>query len=502
MAEAYAESEPRQVVESPGVSVVRSSYTPSVTVPGRPSRGVFASLRDRQLLDILAAGEFFLVTGSAILAKILYIDAYLGMARDTLPYATIGALVAAAYCALMRRRDGYSATRMDLPHALFRKMTVSLLTAFAVMLVAGYAMKVSDDYSRVWVLTWVAMSLVSLVIYAVATALLLRRLVSQGRFSTKVAFISERGYGGDVGERLRRDQRTNLCVALAYDPVYAGDVPVDQAGIDRFVELAQMQDVDRIVIAIPPYRSETANYLLERLEPVSAELALYSELLSRNRREVSVVQNGAMDLFAVRAKPLTPWAYMAKSVFDRVAAGLLLMLLALPMALIALAIRYESPGKALFEQRRHGLNNRIIRVLKFRTMRVLEDGDEIVQATKDDERVTRLGRFLRRTSLDELPQLYNVLRGEMSLVGPRPHALAHNFQYTKQLVRYANRHRVKPGITGWAQINGFRGATEDPLAMKSRVEHDLYYIDNWSFWLDLKILLLTPIHVLIGKNAY
>jgi putative colanic acid biosynthesis UDP-glucose lipid carrier transferase len=156
----------------------------------------------------------------------------------------------------------------------------------------------------------------------------------------------------------------------------------------------------------------------------------------------------------------------------------------------------------MFVQRRHGLNNRVIRVLKFRTMHVKEDGERVIQACRDDERVTRVGRLLRRTSLDELPQLFNVLRGDMSLVGPRPHALAHNVHYTKMLVRYANRHRVKPGITGWAQVNGCRGSTQMPAQMRRRVEHDLFYIDNWSFWLDLKIIILTPFRGMFSENAY
>jgi putative colanic acid biosynthesis UDP-glucose lipid carrier transferase len=168
---------------------------------------------------------------------------------------------------------------------------------------------------------------------------------------------------------------------------------------------------------------------------------------------------------------------------------------------IAALIKLDSPGPVLFRQRRHGYNHRIIDVYKFRTMSVQENGTHVQQARKDDPRVTRMGRLLRRTSLDELPQLLNVLTGEMSLVGPRPHALAHNQLYAEQLDRYANRHRVKPGITGWAQINGFRGPTEDPEKMRQRVQLDLHYIENWSIWLDLKILVLTPFLGFIHRNA-
>jgi hypothetical protein len=154
-----------------------------------------------------------------------------------------------------------------------------------------------------------------------------------------------------------------------------------------------------------------------------------------------------------------------------------------------------------FRQRRHGYNHRLIDVYKFRSMTVAENGDHVVQAKKNDARVTRVGKFLRRTSLDELPQLFNVLKGEMSLVGPRPHAVAHNQHYRERLQRYANRHCVKPGMTGWAQIHGFRGPTEDPEKMRKRVHMDLYYIENWSIWLDLKIIALTPFVGFVHRNA-
>lgn len=172
------------------------------------------------------------------------------------------------------------------------------------------------------------------------------------------------------------------------------------------------------------------------------------------------------------------------------------------MVVIAILIKLDSKGPVFFKQRRHGSNHKVIEVFKFRTMTVLEDGENVRQATKDDKRITRVGWFLRRSSLDELPQLLNVLAGDMSLVGPRPHALAHNDFYSEMLEDYASLHRVKPGITGWAQVNGFRGEITAPDLMVERVRHDLEYIDNWSIWFDLQILLLTPIFGFISKKAY
>ena len=179
-----------------------------------------------------------------------------------------------------------------------------------------------------------------------------------------------------------------------------------------------------------------------------------------------------------------------------------MLLAALPIfLLVAAAIKLDTPGPVFFRQRRHGFNHNIFMVWKFRTMTVVEDGVAIVQARKGDQRITRVGRWLRRTSLDELPQLLNVLAGEMSLVGPRPHAVAHNEHYSLLLGTYASRHKVKPGITGWAQVNGYRGETDTSEKMAKRVEYDLYYIEHWSLLFDIKILLLTPFS-LFGKNAF
>ncbi|MCK6390428.1 MAG: exopolysaccharide biosynthesis polyprenyl glycosylphosphotransferase, partial [Azonexus sp.] len=172
------------------------------------------------------------------------------------------------------------------------------------------------------------------------------------------------------------------------------------------------------------------------------------------------------------------------------------------MLLIALGVKLTSPGPVLFRQRRYGLNGKIVEILKFRSMTVCEDGSEVVQATRGDARVTPLGKFLRRTSLDELPQFFNVLQGTMSVVGPRPHAVAHNEQYRKLIRGYMLRHKVKPGITGWAQINGWRGETDTLEKMEMRVKHDLAYVQNWSLWLDFKIIVLTIFRGFRNKNAY
>jgi len=202
-------------------------------------------------------------------------------------------------------------------------------------------------------------------------------------------------------------------------------------------------------------------------------------------------------------RPLTGWGNVLKAIEDK-ALGAALLAAALPLCLlIALVIKLGSPGPALFRQTRYGFNNNEFTVFKFRTMHADAEADASVpQATRGDARVTCVGAFLRRTSLDELPQLYNVLRGDMSLVGPRPHAVPHNQQYAALIGDYLSRHRVKPGITGWAQVNGLRGEIASPEIMKLRVQHDIHYIEHWSLLLDIKILLLTVLVGFVNKNAY
>ena len=200
-------------------------------------------------------------------------------------------------------------------------------------------------------------------------------------------------------------------------------------------------------------------------------------------------------------RPLEGWGSVIKTIEDYVIGLIALILLSPVMLAIAIAIKLQGQGPILFAQKRHGFNNAVFKVYKFRTMTVAEDGDTITQATAGDARITPVGRFLRRSSLDELPQLFNVIKGDMSLVGPRPHALAHNHQYARMIENYSGRHKVKPGISGWAQVNGFRGETSENEQMADRVRYDLAYVDNWSLWFDIKILILTIRAVVFPQNA-
>jgi len=232
--------------------------------------------------------------------------------------------------------------------------------------------------------------------------------------------------------------------------------------------------------------------------PVSfIPLGTASEIFRRPSREL-----GDAICVELQRGPLTSLEHAAKRCIDVLLAGIAFTALLPMLAIVAVAIKLDSPGPILFRQKRCGFNGKCFQIYKFRTMSVLEDGPSIIQAKFGDERVTRLGAWLRRTSIDELPQLLNVLEGSMSLVGPRPHAVAHDNQFDKMVQNYAFRRRVKPGLTGWAQVNGCRGPTPTAASIERRVEYDLWYIDNWSLKLDLVILLQTPIEILLGRNAY
>lgn len=256
-------------------------------------------------------------------------------------------------------------------------------------------------------------------------------------------------------------------------------------------------------ICLPLEMGETVHGLFYVLRNNTEEIRLipeFKDMRLLNHRISEVAGHYAIDL---SVSPMSGMARVIKRLDDLVI-GSIISLLVLPICLgIALAIKITSPGPVLFKQYRTGVNGKQFKVYKFRSMKIHdEENGQVTQATKGDSRITPIGAFLRRTSLDELPQFYNVLQGRMSIVGPRPHALAHNEYYKELVESYMRRHKVKPGITGWAQVNGLRGETDTLEKMEKRVEYDLWYIDNWSLWLDLRIIFLTIFKGFINKNAY
>jgi Undecaprenyl-phosphate glucose phosphotransferase len=281
-----------------------------------------------------------------------------------------------------------------------------------------------------------------------------------------------------------------------------GPYPV-LGGLEDLRDYARDNDVDDVIIALPWSADQEIMRLVAMLRELPVNVYLSSDLIGFQLPFRSCPDHfGTTPLVEVIGRPLEGWGVLRKAALDY-SLGILLTVLLLPlMAAVALAIKLDSSGPVFFRQERYGFVNRVFRIWKFRTMRHGAPASTTLQATRNDARVTRVGRFLRRTSLDELPQLFNVLNGTMSLVGPRPHAVDHNEEYSKLIRGYFARHRVKPGITGLAQVNGFRGETETVEKMEARVRYDIHYVENWSLFLDAKILATTVLAILRDRNAY
>jgi Undecaprenyl-phosphate glucose phosphotransferase len=271
--------------------------------------------------------------------------------------------------------------------------------------------------------------------------------------------------------------------------------------LERALILARETSPDAIVLLAPWTAADAVRHSADKFGTLPAELHLGPDRMLEEFCNAELLRLGPISTLQLTAAPLGTMELLTKRLFDIVVSTVALTVLSPLFLALACLIKLDSPGPAFFRQRRYGYNQRTFRIVKFRTMRVMEDGKLVPQATRDDQRVTRFGRGLRRWNVDELPQLVNVLRGDMSLVGPRPHALSHNLEYEQKIRLYARRHNVKPGITGWAQVHGFRGET-DAIRMRKRVEHDLYYIEHWSLWLDVKIILRTVLSPRSYRNAY
>lgn len=284
--------------------------------------------------------------------------------------------------------------------------------------------------------------------------------------------------------------------------IYDDGQPALQGSLTDLIADARAGKFDYVYIALPADAEARTLQLIHDLTDTTVTVYVIPDLFVFDLLHARWSNLGGVPVVSVFESPFYGVDGWLKRAEDIILGTLILLLAALPMLLITAAIKLTSAGPVLFKQRRYGLNGEVIEVLKFRSMQVCEDGHRIAQATRNDPRVTRIGQFLRRTSLDELPQFINVLRGSMSIVGPRPHAIAHNEQYRQLIHGYMLRHKVKPGITGWAQINGWRGETDTLEKMQKRVEFDLHYMRNWSLWLDIKIIFRTALTEFFGKNAY
>ena len=404
-------------------------------------------------------------------------------------------------------RDGYVFSAVQLRYQLS-----AWAGAIAAWVLIVFAADLSREVSRTWVVLWLGFGALALAAVRPIFFYSTRVWALRGAIAQRTVVVGTGANGRRLAEHLSRqpDLRTRI-IGFADDgdatarPAYIGAYRV-VGGVARVREMIRHNEVDQVVIALPWSERERIINLTATLAELPVHVALAPDLLQFefSARRWDLV--GGIPLLRVVERPVSGHAELLKVAEDFLLGSILLLGVAPIMLLVALAIKVDSPGPIFFRQTRYGFNNKLIRIWKFRTMHHhLTDAEAAVLTQRDDPRVTRLGRFLRRTSLDELPQLFNVLSGEMSLVGPRPHALqakAGGTLYQDVMINYAARYRVKPGLTGWAQVNGWRGETDTHEKLIQRVQHDLYYIDNWSLWLDLRILLRTVSAVLKAGNAF
>jgi putative colanic acid biosynthesis UDP-glucose lipid carrier transferase len=378
----------------------------------------------------------------------------------------------------------------------------------AVLVFLSFAFKLTQVFARDVILGWLFATPVALLIVDSLSVLIAKWLATDRSIAQRYIIIGANDVGLELARRIAQSQGGGKFFGF-FDYRSAGrlsgalDNPVTaNCSAHDFAEFVRTNSITRVYLALPISPEPRIEELLKELRDTTASIYFVPNIFAFDLVQARYVEINGMPVFSICDSPLQGMSGFWKRTFDLLLAFILLLLCWPALLAVALAIKLSSPGPVLFKQRRYGLNGEEILVYKFRSMTVCEDGPVVAQAIERDRRVTRLGAFLRRTSFDELPQILNVLEGKMSFVGPRPHAVAHNEEYRKLISGYMIRHKVRPGITGWAQVNGLRGETSTVDLMRRRVQYDLDYLKNWSLALDLKIIARTALTVLQDRNAY
>ena len=477
-----------------------------------------AMLSEEVLGGVVKLCDLAAILVAAAVAYLAYPLMYLGAGYYNLDrYALLAVVAASGFVLLLDSSNAYEPRRLRDMKWQVGKILIAWSTVCAAGLMVGFATKTSENYSRGWVLSWCIAAPAMLL---VARLWLDRRMTAwrrQGRFARMVAIVGAGEPAAQVIAKLRQAKDDNVQIVGIFDDrrtrVAADVFATGKRGgcalagtVDDLVRFARERRLDEVIVALPLSAGARLQALIERLKHLPLDLRVSLEPLAEHISIRGASWIGVLPLVNIADRPLKNWEAAVKFIEDKFLAALLLAFFGLPMLLIAIAIKLDSRGPVLFVQERFGFNNARIRVHKFRTMHVdCADVSGAEQTLRDDPRVTRLGRWLRLWSLDELPQLFNVLSGDMSLIGPRAHAVkmkAAGTLYYEAIDEYFMRHRVKPGLTGWAQAHGLRGETDTIDKARLRLEYDLWYIDNWSFWLDVAIVLRTVAIVLKRQNAY
>ncbi len=476
-------------------------------------RGVFPLRFSDDAIGVLfAAIDAVSITAASLVSSLAYYAFAYSEAAGGIPVQTdvffgLGIVAATLYLFVAKSWGLYGFAILVGVNRPWGRLVASWIQVVLLLVLFLFLLKIGAFFSRGTMLVYAVLAPVFVVGARAVSARYLRAAFERGATVGRRAVV--------IGDRDQLGALTSLDLARRFAITELGRVTLpaaatdaaslaahDRAAVDNAIDLARREMADEVVLAVSWADVRRLDLLRESLRVLPLPVRLLPDRTVGEILKQPIIHAGGSLAVEMQRSPLTLAEQAQKRLFDIVLASAALVLLAPLFVVTAIAIRLESPGPVIFRQRRNGFNGRQFVIFKFRSMNVLEDGATIEQAKRRDPRVTRIGHILRRASIDELPQLYNVIRGDMSLVGPRPHALAHDDKYSELIAEYAFRHHMKPGITGWAQINGYRGETTRVEQMQRRVEHDLWYIDNWSLWLDFTILLRTSFEVMGGRMAY
>jgi Undecaprenyl-phosphate glucose phosphotransferase len=474
-------------------------------IPVRPTLSPIMIEGVARLMDVLTVG----LIGTAIYLH--YVSDVMespGHYRFTIPLMALGTLL--GFQALHLYHLGALRSFM---HQIVR-LVAGWTAVFLITLAAFFFMKLGDQVSRVWLAAFYGIGLTVLMLERLALAWTVRRMTRAGRLERRTAIVGGGEAGIELIKALEGQRDTGLRVCGVFDdrnddrsPDLVGGYP-KLGTVDDLVEFARRTKLDLVIFTMPISAETRLLQMLRKLWILPIDIRLSAHMSKLRFRPRSYSYIGAVPVLDVFDRPIADWDIVVKWLFDKIVGVLALIAVSPIMLLTAIAIKLDSRGPVFFRQKRYGFNNELTEVYKFRSMYTdMSDATAAKLVTRDDPRVTKVGRFIRKTSIDELPQLFNVIfKGNLSLVGPRPHAVhakAENRLYDQVVDGYFARHKVKPGITGWAQINGWRGETDTEDKIQRRVEHDLYYIENWSVMMDLYILIKTPFSLMSKtENAY
>ncbi|WP_457936446.1 undecaprenyl-phosphate glucose phosphotransferase [Mesorhizobium sp. 10J20-29] len=478
------------------------------------ARNIASQFRRDTMSPIMVSGVLRLVELALLaLAGTLLFVHYVGLGTSlTWQYPIVIACGSLIAVILLDIVDCYQLSALMRPVSQIGRIAAVWAGTLALFAVIGFFVKISGEFSRVWFGGWFLSGLFLLIGPRLLLADLIKRWARNGTMERRAVIVGG-GKGAETLIRSIEQQPYNdIRICGIFDdrddkrspPLVAGYPKLGT--VPELIEFARIARIDMLIVSLPLTAETRVLSLLRKLWvlPVDIRLSAHSNQLQFRPRAYSYI--GAVPLLDIFDKPINDWDSVAKRAFDIVFSLIGIVAFSPVMLATAIAIKLDSKGPVLFKQQRHGFNNEVIDVYKFRSMYTeMSDPTAKQTVTRNDPRVTRVGRFIRKTSIDELPQFFNALFGSLSLVGPRPHAIAaqsHNLLYNEVVDGYFARHRVKPGVTGWAQINGWRGEMDTDEKIRMRTEYDLYYIENWSLWLDLKILFLTPVRLLNTENAY